>query len=101
MFYPMSKSRNSRYAITPQAQNIISFNFSENREIIDKFRDLLYDETTLSPDYEESTDPDMGVTRPSTTPSPSSPSSPSLVTTTQARLVKTRMHPALDFLKAP
>ena len=101
MFYTMSKSRNSRYTKTVSNLPKISFNFSENSasEIIDKFRDLLYDETTLSPDYEESTDPDMGVTRPSTTPSPSP--SPSLVTTTQARLVETRMNAAFRLSEGP
>lgn len=84
----MSKSRNSRYAKRHLRPKIL-FNFSENKEIIDKFRDLLYDETTLSPDYEDSTDTDMGVTRPSTTPPPSPSSSP--VTTTEARWVVTRL----------
>ena len=55
-------------------------NYAENSEIIGKFRDLLYDETTLSPDYEDSTDM---VTSPSTTPSSPPPTSP--VTTTEAR----------------
>ena len=58
-------------------------NYAENSEIIGKFRDLLYDETTLSPDYEDSTDM---VTTPSTTPA-SPPTSSSPVTTTEARCV--------------
>ena len=60
-------------------------------EIVAKFRDLLYDETTLSPDYEDpsssadedSTDP--AVTTPITTPSPPPASSTSPVTTTEDR----------------
>ena len=63
-------------------------NYAENSasEIIGKFRDLLYDETTMSPDYEDSTDI---VTSPSTTPSSSTSLSP--VTTTEARWVKKSM----------
>jgi len=61
-------------------------------EIVAKFRDLLYDETTLSPDYEDpsssssyedSTDP---VTTPITTPPPAPASSTSPASTTEADL---------------
>ena len=66
------------------------FTDSSASEIVAKFRDLLYDETTLSPDYEDpsssslyedSTDP---VTTPITTPSPTPASSTSPITTTEA-----------------
>ena len=63
-------------------------NYAENSEIIGKFRDLLYDETTLSPDYEDSTDM---VTSPSTTPSSPPPTSSSPVTTTEARCAGIRI----------
>merc|ERR1711884_890596 len=66
---------------------------SSASEIIAKFRDLLNDETTLSPDYEDpspssslyedSTDP---VTTPITTPSPPPASSTSPASTTESGL---------------
>ena len=91
MRWPIIGQYSGHMILLTNQMPVLLFTDNSASEIVAKFRDLPYDETTLSPDYEDpssssdedSTDP--AVTTPITTPSPPPASFTSPASTTEDR----------------